>query len=97
MKTENESGARERRKRTPRAEIITHLAWWWMGSLTPSRYAKAHGIEPAALERWMRAHLIFRPGSGGRKGPDLGKSRSKAREARTEFVGMTVAGEDSPC
>lgn len=68
-----------------------------MGSLPPSRYAKAHGIDPAAFERWIRAHLIFRPEAGGRKYPDIDKSCSKTREARTEFVGMTVAGEDSPC
>ena len=97
MKTENETCARTRRKRTPREEIIAHLAWWWMGNLTPARYAKAHGLDPVVFERWILSRLIFRPECGGPKVRMPVKSDPRRDAVRTEFVGMTVAGEESPC
>jgi hypothetical protein len=68
-----------------------------MGNLTPERYAKAHEVNPVVFERWIRAHLIFRREAGGPKGTDLAGTRSKPSVARAEFVGMTFAGEESPC
>lgn len=72
-----------------------------MGTLSPERYAKAHGIDPVVFERWIRTRLIFRPECGGRAVREPVRRRTVLNPAKTvagaEFVPMTLVGEESPC
>lgn len=69
-----------------------------MGTLTPARYAKTHGIKPAVFERWIRTRLIFNPDSGGRKTPEImAKRKEKSAVVATEFVEAVFVAEASSC
>src|SRR5882672_10891209 len=83
-----------RRPRTPKSDIIFHLAAWWMGGGTPESYAELRGVDVPALKRWIRAHSIFKTRSGGVAKRSRRPGAVRLPVAPCRFVTMKVIDAD---
>jgi carbamoylphosphate synthase small subunit len=91
--TESPPDRQTRRERTTKAEIIFHLAAWWMGGVTPEGYAASHGLDARTLRRWIRTHGVFKSRVNLRKPRERGAATTGEAVAPCRFVTAELVGD----
>jgi hypothetical protein len=91
--TESPPDRQTRRERTTKAEIIFHLAAWWMGGVTPEWYSASHGLDARTLRRWIRTHSVFKSRVNLRKPRGRGAAATAEAVATCRFVTAELVGD----